>query len=68
MQQAEHCLTVGATLGEGPIWVDDALWFVDIKQHASTATIRSRARSITGPRPKWSAGSCPRSAAASSPG
>ncbi len=32
MQQAEHCLTVGATLGEGPIWVDDALWFVDIKQ------------------------------------
>nr|WP_307003299.1 SMP-30/gluconolactonase/LRE family protein [Sphingomonas sp. SORGH_AS_0879] len=32
MQQAEHCLTVGATLGEGPIWVDEALWFVDIKQ------------------------------------
>jgi D-xylonolactonase len=25
--------TVGATLGEGPIWVDDALWFVDIKKH-----------------------------------
>ncbi|KQU56135.1 gluconolaconase [Sphingomonas sp. Leaf339] len=30
--KAEHALTVGATLGEGPIWVDDALWFVDIKQ------------------------------------
>ena len=24
---------VGATLGEGPVWCDDALWFVDIKQH-----------------------------------
>jgi sugar lactone lactonase YvrE len=24
--------TLGATLGEGPVWVDDALWFVDIKQ------------------------------------
>ena len=23
---------LGATLGEGPIWVDDALWFVDIKK------------------------------------
>jgi D-xylonolactonase len=22
---------VGATLGEGPVWTDDALWFVDIK-------------------------------------
>ncbi len=68
MQQAEHCLTVGATLGEGPIWVDDALWFVDIKQQRIYATIRSRAHSITGPRPKWSAGSCPPSGAASSPG
>ncbi|MDO7833542.1 SMP-30/gluconolactonase/LRE family protein [Sphingobium sp. HBC34] len=28
-------LSVGATLGEGPVWVarDAALWFVDIKQH-----------------------------------
>jgi len=25
-------LSVGATLGEGPIWFDDALWFVDIKR------------------------------------
>lgn len=24
---------VGATLGEGPLWCDDALWFVDIKSH-----------------------------------
>lgn len=24
---------VAAELGEGPVWVDDALWFVDIKQH-----------------------------------
>jgi sugar lactone lactonase YvrE len=30
---ATHALSVGATLGEGPIWIDDALWFVDIKQH-----------------------------------
>ncbi len=31
--QAESICTVGATLGEGPIWVarDAALWFVDIK-------------------------------------
>ena len=28
-------LSVGATLGEGPVWVarEQALWFVDIKQH-----------------------------------
>jgi len=31
--KAEHALTIGATLGEGPIWIDDALWFVDIKSH-----------------------------------
>jgi xylono-1,5-lactonase len=32
---AEHAARVGAILGEGPIWVerDQALWFVDIKQH-----------------------------------
>lgn len=28
---AQHFLTVGAELGEGPVWIDDALWFVDIK-------------------------------------
>ncbi|PAX06749.1 SMP-30/gluconolactonase/LRE family protein [Sphingomonas lenta] len=30
---AEHAATVGATLGEGPVWDarDGALWFVDIK-------------------------------------
>lgn len=32
MRQARQVLTVGATLGEGPVWVerDRALWFVDI--------------------------------------
>lgn len=31
--QAEHAATVGAMLGEGPVWVerDGTLWFVDIK-------------------------------------
>lgn len=28
---AKHFLSVGAELGEGPVWIDDALWFVDIK-------------------------------------
>src|SRR5438445_1254783 len=28
---AEHGMRVGAMLGEGPIWIDDSLWFVDIK-------------------------------------
>lgn len=28
---AVHFLTVGAELGEGPIWIDGRLWFVDIK-------------------------------------
>lgn len=31
--QAEHLLSIGATLGEGPVWIEDALWFVDIKQN-----------------------------------
>lgn len=29
---AERVLKVEATLGEGPVWIGDALWFVDIKQ------------------------------------
>ncbi|MFC3556994.1 SMP-30/gluconolactonase/LRE family protein [Sphingomonas qilianensis] len=29
--QAGHLLAIGAELGEGPIWIDGALWFVDIK-------------------------------------
>jgi sugar lactone lactonase YvrE len=29
---ARSVCTVGATLGEGPVWVDGALWFTDIKQ------------------------------------
>ena len=28
---AKHFLPVGAELGEGPVWIDNALWFVDIK-------------------------------------
>jgi D-xylonolactonase len=33
--EARSVLPLGATLGEGPVWVtrDAALWFVDIKQH-----------------------------------
>ena len=26
-------LAVGAMLGEGPVWIGDAVWFVDIKGH-----------------------------------
>ncbi|MBN8817574.1 MAG: SMP-30/gluconolactonase/LRE family protein [Sphingomonas sp.] len=29
----EPLLPVGLTLGEGPVWTGDALWFVDIKAH-----------------------------------
>ncbi len=29
---ATHLLSIGAELGEGPVWIDDALWFVDIKR------------------------------------
>lgn len=29
---AKSVLAVGATLGEGPIWIENAVWFVDIKQ------------------------------------
>jgi len=32
VMQAEHALTIGAELGEGPAWIDGALWFVDIKR------------------------------------
>ncbi|HEX7858656.1 MAG TPA: SMP-30/gluconolactonase/LRE family protein [Sphingobium sp.] len=33
--QPQSVLSLGATLGEGPVWVerDGALWFVDIKEH-----------------------------------
>lgn len=30
-RQAQHALSIGAELGEGPAWIDGALWFVDIK-------------------------------------
>ncbi|MBA14891.1 MAG: gluconolaconase [Sphingomonas sp.] len=29
---ANHLLSIGAELGEGPVWIGDALWFVDIKR------------------------------------
>ncbi|EQB07987.1 SMP-30/gluconolactonase/LRE family protein [Novosphingobium lindaniclasticum] len=29
----ESVLSLGATLGEGPVWTGDRLWFVDIKEH-----------------------------------
>jgi len=29
----ESVFAVAATLGEGPVWIGDALWFVDIKAH-----------------------------------
>jgi len=32
--EPQHYLTVGATLGEGPLWHDGALWFTDIKERA----------------------------------
>lgn len=32
MARVENIWGVGATLGEGPVWADGALWFVDIKQ------------------------------------
>jgi len=31
--KVEPILPIGAMLGEGPIWSDDALWFVDIKSN-----------------------------------
>lgn len=34
MVEATHLVSVGAELGEGPIWIGDALWFVDIKGKA----------------------------------
>jgi D-xylonolactonase len=33
MIAAEHLLKVGAELGEGPVWIDGCLWFVDIKSN-----------------------------------
>jgi sugar lactone lactonase YvrE len=68
MQQAEHCLTVGATLGEGPIWVDDALWFVDIKQQRIYRHDPAAGTLDHWASPEWSAGSYRRSAVVSSPG
>lgn len=41
---------IGATLGEGPLWCDDALWFVDIKQRKL-----HRFRPDGGERKSWDA-------------
>ncbi len=48
--QATHFLNVGAELGEGPAWIDGALWFVDIKgRHIY------RHRPDTGETDRWDA-------------
>jgi sugar lactone lactonase YvrE len=41
---------IGAELGEGPVWFDDALWFVDIKAPAI-----HRFEPATGAKRSWSA-------------
>jgi len=47
---ATHLLTIGAELGEGPVWIDDALWFVDIKgRHIF------RHHAVTGATDRWDA-------------
>jgi len=46
----ERVLGVGATLGEGPLWLGDALWFVDIKQH-----LVHRFTPATGDHSTWTA-------------
>ena len=47
---ATHLLTIGAELGEGPVWIDDALWFVDIKgRHIF------RHHTVTGATDRWDA-------------
>lgn len=33
LMEAAHLLKVGAELGEGPVWIENALWFVDIKRN-----------------------------------
>ena len=50
MIQPRNVWKVGATLGEGPVWVGDALWFVDIKQR----TIH-RLDPETGEKSSWTA-------------
>jgi len=54
--EAEHVCTVGAELGEGPIWVprDSALWFVDIK-----GGLVRRYEPATGRQNAWQAPSKP---------
>src|SRR6185312_7099521 len=54
--EAEHVCTVGAELGEWPIWVprDSALWFVDIK-----GGFVRRYEPATGSQTAWQAPSKP---------
>ncbi len=47
--QADHYLTIGAQLGEGPAWIDEALWFVDIKSNTIF-----RVDTATGTAQRWS--------------
>ncbi|MBT0667913.1 SMP-30/gluconolactonase/LRE family protein [Novosphingobium profundi] len=47
--QADHYLTIGAQLGEGPAWIDEALWFVDIKSNTIF-----RVDTGTGTAQRWS--------------
>ena len=50
-QTALECVwDLGALLGEGPVWHDDALWFVDIKRHRV-----HRLTPATGERRQWDA-------------
>ena len=49
-REASHLLTVQALLGEGPIWIHDALWFVDIKNQ-----VIFRHHPATGKIDRWDA-------------
>lgn len=60
---AERVLAVGCQLGEGPIWRDGALWFVDIKQDRV-----HRWRPATGEHRAWTAPSAPSFLAAAADG
>ena len=46
----ENVWPIGAELGEGPVWFDDALWFVDIKAPAI-----HRFEAATGAQRSWQA-------------
>ena len=64
---AEHVCTVGAELGEGPVWVEReaALWFVDIKARRAHRWHPASGSTASGQR-RSSRGSWRRCAAAAS--